>query len=199
MNSVLKNTLIFATGAAIGSLVAWKLLKKKYEQLAQDEIDSVKEVFSRLESQVTDDTANTGDTEEVEENTSDSPNLSSYSEVITDNGYTNYSNLNGREKEETQDSMDRPYVIDPDHFGEFIDYDTVSLTYYSDGILTDEDDEIIEDVDDIVGIESLTHFGEYEDDSVFVRNDRRECDYEILRDNRKYSDVMNKFPYRAEG
>ena len=41
--------------------------------------------------------------------------------------------------------------------------------------------------DDVVGMESLTHFGEYEDDSVFVRNDRLKCDYEILMDERTYS------------
>ena len=33
------------------------------------------------------------------------------------------------------------------------------------------------------------HFGEYEDDSVFVRNNRLKCDYEILRDEGEYSDL----------
>ena len=45
MNSTLSKVLIFAAGAAIGSAVTWKLIKEKYERIAQEEIDSVKEVF----------------------------------------------------------------------------------------------------------------------------------------------------------
>ena len=35
-------------------------------------------------------------------------------------------------------------------------------------------------------------------DSVFVRNDRLKCDYEILRDNRSYSDVTGRYPGQME-
>ena len=42
-----KNVLIFAAGAAIGSAVTWKLIKTKYEQIANEEIESVKEFFGR--------------------------------------------------------------------------------------------------------------------------------------------------------
>ena len=60
----------------------------------------------------------------------------------------------------------------------------------ADGVLADDMDEIIEDVDEVVGEDSLNHFGEFEEDSVYVRNDERKCDYEILRDNRNYADVV---------
>lgn len=93
---------------------------------------------------------------------------------------------------------DGPYVIPPEDFGEFEDYEKISLTYYSDGVLTDENDEIMDDVEDSVGEDSLNHFGEYEDDSVFVRNDRKKCDYEILLDLRKYEDVVKTLPHRME-
>ena len=66
---------------------------------------------------------------------------------------------------------------------------TISLRYYGDKVLTDEDDVIITNVDEIIGEDSLTHFGEYEDDSVFVRNDEMKADYEILLDLRKYYDI----------
>ena len=67
-----------------------------------------------------------------------------------------------------------------------------------DGVLADENDEVIEDVEDAVGIDSLNHFGEYEDDSVFVRNDARKCDYEILLDQRTYSEVVEDMPHQME-
>ena len=93
--------------------------------------------------------------------------------------------------------MKRPYVITPDEFGEIYEYDTISLRYYADKVLTDEDDVVITNVDEIIGEDSLTHFGEYEDDSVFVRNDEMKADYEILLDLRKYYDI-NEPPHQVD-
>ena len=45
MKNALINLAMLAVGAAIGSAVTWKLVKTKYEQLAQEEIDSVKQIF----------------------------------------------------------------------------------------------------------------------------------------------------------
>ena len=55
----------------------------------------------------------------------------------------------------------KPYVISPEEFGEFEDYERISLSYYADQVLADEDDEKVDDVDNVVGLESLTHFGEF--------------------------------------
>ena len=48
-----KTTFIFAfiLGAASGSAVTWYSVKKKYEEIAQREIDSVKEVFAKREKE----------------------------------------------------------------------------------------------------------------------------------------------------
>jgi hypothetical protein len=56
----------------------------------------------------------------------------------------------------------------------------------------------VEDLEGSVGIDSLTTFGEYEDDSVFVRNSRLRCDYEILLDQRNFEDVIHAGPKRLE-
>ena len=47
MSEGLKNTIIFAVGALVGSAVTWKLLKTKYEQIANEEIASVKETYAK--------------------------------------------------------------------------------------------------------------------------------------------------------
>ena len=85
----------------------------------------------------------------------------------------------------------RVYVISPEEFGNN-DYDAESLNYYADGVLTNSWDEVIEDVDGFVGEDSLTRFGEYEDDCVYVRNEVLQTDYEILLDERKFSDIVNE-------
>jgi hypothetical protein len=43
-----------------------------------------------------------------------------------------------------------------------------------------------------VGEESLEHFGEYEEDTVFVRNDHLMTGYEIQRDYRTYAEVVGE-------
>lgn len=40
---------IFVLGAAAGSVVTWQFAKKKYERIAEEEINSVKEIFSKRE------------------------------------------------------------------------------------------------------------------------------------------------------
>ena len=44
-NCMLSNVLFFAVGAAVGSLVTWKLVKGKYEKIACEEIESIREMY----------------------------------------------------------------------------------------------------------------------------------------------------------
>lgn len=196
MNNRLTNLFMFAVGAAIGSAVTWKLLKTKYEQIAQEEIDSVKETFSRrteIEPEPETETNSSdilkGVLERLNTANDNLDKIASYKEKLEGVGYVNYAHVEKKEKEDDE-IMDDPYVISPDEFGDAFDYDTISLTYYKDGVLANDWDEVIENIDEVVGLESLEHFGEYEDDSVFVRNNRLKTEYEILRDNRKFSDVV---------
>lgn len=192
------NFMMFIVGAAIGSIVTWRYVEKKYEQIAQEEIDSVKEVFAKREPEITE----TKDViREKAFNAKEKPNIVEYAAKLREQGYTNYAGVepesNKEEASEESMDIDTPYVIPPEEFGEFDDYEKIGLTYYADQVLTDEDDELVEDIEDTVGFESLSHFGEYEDDSAFVRNDRLRCDYEILLDQRKYSDVINRKPHEV--
>lgn len=190
---------MFVLGTAIGSVVTWQYVKKKYEQIAQAEIDSVKEIFSRKESNSDVDITTTEPQTAKVGKPEKKPNIAEYAAMIEREGYTNYSNAATEHGKEEQETMEmKPYVISPEEFGEFEDYERISLSYYSDQVLADENDEKVEDVDNVVGLDSLTHFGEFEDDSVFVRNDRLKCDYEILLDQRTYSDVIKQRPHRME-
>lgn len=189
MNNTLSNIVIFTAGAIIGSVVTWKLVKTKYEQIAQEEIDEVREFYAKKVDKLTHE-EKSEDAAEVKSNVA-KEEYAEYANVI--NGL-NYANIT---KEEVN-KMGKPYVITPEEYGDLDDYDLVSLTYYADGYLTDEQDNLIEDVDNVVGVDSLTHFGEYEDDSVFVRNDSCTTDYEILLDERNYLDVINRNPHLAE-
>ena len=45
---MLVKAFIFTAGAAIGSVVTWKVIKTKYEQISNEEIESVREEYQRL-------------------------------------------------------------------------------------------------------------------------------------------------------
>lgn len=200
------SVLTFIIGAAVGSSVTWYYTKTKYEHLAAEEIESVKEVFSRKRT-APEESAERGEAfargfrEGIDEATPQRSNMKQNSPRTERTDYTKYSVKKpvvvDKEKEEDE-AMVRPYVISPEEFGENDEYDKIGLKFYADKVLTDDDDEKVEDVDNVVGLDAVNHFGEYEDDSVYVRNNRLKTDYEILLDLRNYTDVVNIRPHQME-
>lgn len=189
----------FAIGAAIGSVATWKIVKNKYERIAQEEIDSVKDVYSKREAMKK--AENEEKEQEIREKADlakDKPDIMEFAaKIAREEGYINYGESEKKEEEPSK-TGDEVYVIPPEEFGMLDGYDTISLTYYADQILADDDDRPIENVEETVRFDSLNHFGEYEDDSVFVRNDRLKVDFEILKDLRRYADVLAQKPYKAD-
>lgn len=85
-----------------------------------------------------------------------------------------------------------PYVITPYQFvNEEPYFDKVTLEYFEDDILANAiSEEIIEDVDAAIGRDTLTNFEKYateDDEAVYVRNERRSTDYEILKQHRPFA------------
>ena len=194
----MKNKLIsismFAVGASIGSFTTWKLTKDYYAHLSKEEIESVKEAFNAQdkieheEEPVIDDIQ-----EEVTEvkpkDTLNKELFKEYSKHTTNYG-SYFKDINTDEMGE--EVMDEQRVIRPEEFGELEDYDTTEFTYFADGNLVDDNGDIVDDVEGTVGYDALTKFGLYEPDSVYIRNDRLQCDYLVLMDQRNYSDVIGE-------
>jgi len=193
MNNKFTSCLIFLAGASLGAAAAWQYCKCKYAKIAQEEIDSVKEVFSKRNVPTVAGETSDWRLDEIEYQTGDKPSVVEYAKFVREKEYTPYNGAYITDQKEEEDAaMDesKPYVIPPEVFGDEDDYERISLTYYADGVLADDADQLIENIDDTVGIIALGSFGEYEEDSVFVRNDALKCDFEILLDSRKYSDVV---------
>lgn len=81
------------------------------------------------------------------------------------------------------DPAEEPYTISYVAFAnENQHYDKITIMYYdADGVLTDEDNDIIPDIDGLVGLDNLNNFGKYSQDPnvVHVRNEKRNVDFEI--------------------
>ena len=203
MNTKVACAIAFVAGAAVGVAASWRVLDTKYKKLADKEIASVKELFysKPVENNEEPDESEEKEIEQSPEKDFTEEEKKEYTNIASSyTSYTNYTTKSVVEEEPDVKITDgepnvtitdsEPYVISPVELGD-CDYDVIDLIYYEgDNTLTDEEDEIINDVGELIGWESLEHFGEYEDDSVCVRNDIRKVDYEVLLDVRKYSEVM---------
>lgn len=190
MNDKLSSVIIFCGGVFIGGFLTWDFFKTKYEKIANEEIASVKEAFEHREHKSEKDY-------EIEE---DLKAKAAYINIIDATGYKNYSNvpIETDKKGGTADmELKQLYVITPEQYEDNVDYTKVSLTWYNDEVLEDDWGNIL-DPDDVIGSDALKTFGQYEKDSVFVRDDDEQIDYEVLLDTRSYKEIYGYDPVAAD-
>lgn len=169
----------FISGCCVGALCTWRYAKNKYKQIADDEIQEIRDFYDeKIEHEQED--AKQAEIKDEGDDEEDDISLNKYS--------TRPSDLE-TSKEDDMKSKKKPYVIPPEEFGELDDYDQISLTYYEDNYLTNDRKELVTDVEGIIGWDNINRIGEYEDDAIHVRNDELKIDYEILQVAYNYSDV----------
>ena len=187
MNATLSKLFIFAAGAVIGSAVTAKLVKDKYEKISREEIESVREMYANKVNEYHISIKNAEADQIIDDVCGDlmfptSEEKDTYADIVK-----NYKKGDSNDME----IGTQPYVISYEEFGEIEEYDSTSLTFYSDGIIADDWGDIIEDIPNTIGDDFSRHYDENEDDPdiVYVRNDILKTDYEIARDIRKFSEV----------
>lgn len=202
------------SGALAGALGGYFFAKKKYRTIADEEIQMAQkrmmDILDKYEAE------NEGilypDTpdEVLEKAHEDEPKYTEYNksyapvkedvkayEDMIDEVYPG--RFEGREDdiriEYTSDDYpreemkDQPYLIENPEFGELVGYSKLSLIYYAQQILADEDGEIIEDPDYVVGMENLSQCM-LAGDTYYIRNDQLKCDYEVFVDPREYHEAL---------
>ena len=201
----LGTVIAFLAGTAIGGMVAWRIVNERYAKISEEDILSVKEAFRNREQKLKDEFEELKSKLEVTEcleeeekvpstilSTNEHQDKGDINEYVRMVNRTKYAHTSVPQKEDH--SIEAPYVISPEEFGEMDGYTQISLTYFEDDdILSDENGVIIDDPEEIVG-DALNHFGDYEKDSVFVRSDPKRCDYEILKDLRSYAEFRSTLP-----
>lgn len=86
-----------------------------------------------------------------------------------------------------------PYLIDRNEFATIDEYEALSLTYFADGVLTDEEYEVIKNPKELVG--DFEQYFKNGTSEIFVRCDERCADYEIAKDIRTYAEFYNTIPH----
>ena len=186
----MNKVIIFLLGATAGSLLTWKIVEERYRQIANEEIESVREYYKNKnddKEEVKPITVHhTGYNHDVVETNKSENEVNDYEDMVSELGYSD--DMNEAWMEPGTDYI-APVIIRPEEYGDN-DFEMKSLTYYADFVLADNDgDDIISDPESIIG-DALKHFGEYEDDSVHVRNFNDECDYEILKHEKTFSEMV---------
>lgn len=196
-------------GGIIGGVVGFFLAKKKYEHLADEEVKSVKDTFSKYfeHDKVKEDKLNRMPAPEtssvVQEEHKDTP-IVDYSARYqsTINGYSS-SVPNERDKlPETSVVSGDPaniFIITPKEFNES-EYNAVTLFYYKDGVLSNDNYEPLNAVEitSMIGDQALDSFGTYGTDSVYVQNDNNKTVYEIILEDDNYTDIVTNDAPRDE-
>lgn len=180
MNNTVLKILFFGVGAATGSVVTFRVmnekLKKKYDEILEEDKKSLRETYANKE------VPNPGYiNEQIEE----------AKKISKRYGYTyeeknNHNNVDSNNARKEDSAAYKPRVISPEQFGEE-GYPMISLTYHSDGFVSNDRGRLVTNTAELIGEDFASHFGEYEDDSVFVRNDVMKIDYEILKDYEPFS------------
>lgn len=201
MNDKLSSVIIFCGGVFIGGFLTWDFFKTKYEKIADEEIASVKETFEHREPRSDKNYKVEEALKGNDEYINVSPGVAErIIKIIDSNGYRNYSNtaIETDKKGGTADmELKQPYVITPEQYEDNVDYTKVSLTWYNDEVLEDDWGNVL-DPDDVIGSDALKTFGQYEKDSVFVRDDDEQIDYEVLLDTRSYKETYGHDPVEAD-
>ena len=188
-----KGIFIFVIGVVSGTFVGAQIAKKKYEEIANEEIEEIRAYYKERATELPEQTVEmTRDEESTpveapEEKSIEVEERKQYNDIIQRGNYM------ANDEEEQTNTQYAPYTIDPSEFGKDGEYDTMTCTYFADGVLVDDVDQEFEDWDLHVGRHHVDIFNEFpEATCVYVRNDYDGMDYEILKDDWCWSDFNEK-------
>lgn len=211
MKHSLKYILCFMLGAVSGVAASTYFLKNEHERILQEEVESLREFYKNklnkngvqtvvpMETELSEDDKKNPliekstiarPTREEKKAYIDYTKPYSNEDVTEDDvGEPSDIDIDLEEVEQPKHDPEHPYIIKPEEFGDLEGYGAISLSYYADGILADENDEVVDSPEGTVGLDFQNHFGEYANDVVYIRNDAKWCDYEISKDLRTFESL----------
>lgn len=197
---MLRELLIFAGGAGVGALVAWKLVDKKYSKRYDEDMADMRARLDELSRE------SVARQEAFAKFSASKPDISEFSSPVEKSSIdipteekqkpsVNYADILKKVEEKTWAPLNG-IQISSEECAAFNGHSKKTLTYYADGALADEWDELA-DIQETIGDKivafngELVHpwdiLGEATYSEIYIS--RSGVDYELIRDTRKYSDV----------
>lgn len=206
MKCLIVGVISLAVGAGSGYLIGSKIATKKYKDLADKEVESVKKSLSEYyeekingKSKLKHTSVEKKDDKPQKKNKLMDTDSINYEQLKEDKvkymeyvkPYSSDTAVKEGKPEELAANVGLPYVISDEEYAES-DYNTETLHYYRDGVLCDDSFNVIKDISGTVGNEALNSFGVYQGDAVYVRNPNHQIDYEILLEDDDFNRVSPK-------
>lgn len=187
MGDKVVKVLIFATGVVVGSIMTARLIKDKYEKIAESEIADMRDYYNEKRKKLSVLTEDTISKEESSGITDDEKEeydrqLTNYNKMFVSGEETKNVVEEEEDNEESDDDEDNGItLLHPQEFGTLDDYETAFLEYYTDGYVIDEFGDVVDDPERLLGKEALGAIGKYSEDVIHVRNESEMTDFEVLK------------------
>lgn len=193
-----KIIIAFILGAAAGVASSMFYFKTKYEQKADAEIQEIRDLYAKK----TEPEEKKEDTPVASHQLTKADDLHTTARHVSE--YTKYIPKTETDRsDQTEEPKDgiyvekvdftpmknpnppKPYLIDSSDYGQDDNFDPLCWDWYTDGVLTNENDEIVDDIQDWIG-DGLKVFAESEDNLFWVRNEKYGVDIEVARSGVAY-------------
>lgn len=195
--------LIFVSGIAVGGLSAWAYTKSYYKKVTEDKLEIIRNHYKKKQENMveisTEHLRCWPPEEQVTISNAGEEEMTDYIQKAVDylsNSPIDYSHIETGVLPKEKIVEDTPYEISSDEFGEFDDYECITLTYFLDEVLVDDQYQILDEPFELVGDISLIEhdIGEFAEDCIYIRNDAKRCDFEIIYALETYKDYILKHP-----
>ena len=202
MKTTTNKALYFIMGTVTGIIGTYVVLKPRYDKMYGEAVESAVEARCRKYDE---DKNACVQRESVDSSTNPvKPYIAPKAETPKEQVRINYSQMiektgYAEESEKEDKDNDKPYIISPEEYEDNVEYNVYYMKYMADGVLVDDLYDPVDNVEDLVGVDFPEHFGEYEEDTVYIRDDIKGCDYQINLDLRTYEEVRkDKAPQMEE-
>ena len=189
MNKYILAGISFLAGAAASGITAWFVAKKRYERIHQEEMNAVwndiqknKTEHKESPEKILEEFDNTRVEIKPETLGLEKPNLADYANRIRSTGYGT---------EEVPKTDNKIYEIEYSDLDEDL-YTRVDLMLYADGIVADDMDVPLRDVELALGSKYL-EIMEGKDEA-YIRNENRHIDYDVCRSLLSYGEMLDRHP-----
>lgn len=188
---MLKKILIFVAGLAVGAagsyFVTTKIVSKKHDAEMRELIDRINAERAAIKA----------------EYASNKPDISTFKKeeelvkpeepVVPEEEEPEVEKPKKKAATTSRKKKPSVYEITEDEFNDVDNRDKVLLSYYSDGVLADSYSDKQVDIPSTIGKEMLDLLGAEKLDAIHVRNEHKNTDYEVTRDYRTYSEIVDRY------
>jgi hypothetical protein len=200
---MLKETIIFSVGAAIGAASTYFILKDRFDKQRNEEQARDKEYYKELYSnkEETQSEKVKEKPEDVEINIENavmaeidvkSGEEPDYNDIINKLNYNQFSTKTPDMSGDPRPAK-KPYQISMDDYNEDVSQIKKIISYFEDdGVCMDNDTkEVLDNVAKDIGIDNLELINTEGNDEVYIRNEQLGIDYNVVSEPGSYEDYVN--------